>query len=212
MAKQKRAQGATSGFSAPALTQPATFDPLDAPIFDAYKYHQALPDSVRSSLYIRWYWADPQHWIRHKPPAWVFALKWSSFRYCEVQDRQALKLHLLKDDPGVYFFTVRPIELMDEHFPHHVFYVGISNEADSGRALRDRLGDYLPNSLSAIKKRKNVHKFLTLYYEQTWVRFAYVQRASSEIEEAEVKLHGYLAPPVAERDYPPDMKSKKPAF
>jgi hypothetical protein len=194
------------------VPKPATFDPLDAPLHDAYTYHQELPDSVRASLYIRWYWADPIHWTRHKPDLWVFQLQWQEFRYSEVTNRKKLRQHLTKNDPGIYFFTVKPADLLDQRFPHHVFYVGISNEDGSGRPLVDRLGDYLPTSIAAIRKRKKVHKLLTLYYGETWVRFAYVTQPSKELETAEMKLHGYLAPPVAERDYPPDMKPHKPAF
>jgi hypothetical protein len=192
--------------------KPATFDPLDAPLFEAYEFHQSLADSVRADLYQRWYWADPVNWTRHEPPDWVFNLQWKEFRYSEVTDRDKLRQLLTENEPGVYFFTVKPNKLLDQVFPHYVFYVGISNEDGSNRPLRERLFDYLPTSISAIKKRKAIHKFLTLYYGQAWVRYAYVTNTSSELESAEMKLHGYLAPPVAERDFPPDMKAKKPAF
>ena len=130
--KAKKTAGAAPKQPSSQTLLPATFDPLDAPIIDAYNYHQSLPDNVRAGLYIRWYWADPTHWTRHKPPAWVFGLKWSTFRYSEVTDRKTLRQHLREDDPGVYFFTVRPSELLD-----HIFLTMSSTWVSQMKMVRD---------------------------------------------------------------------------
>lgn len=195
-----------------ATEKPVTFDPVDAPLWEAFDYYQQMPDSVRAAHYLRWYWADPKHWERHSPAKWVFDLTWQEFRYSDVKDRRDLRSVVGGDLPGIYIFTVRPKDLISGLFPNHVFYVGISGEGDSERSLNDRLGDYLPCSMSKVRQRKNVHKLLMLYYSSAWVRFAYVDKPSREVEEAEVALHGYLAPPVPERDFPVDMKPLKPAF
>ncbi len=192
--------------------KPVTFDPVDAPLWDAFDYYQSLPDDVRASVYLRWFWADPKNWERHLPKKWVLDLSWQEFRYSDVTDRKALKQVIQADTPGIYLFLVRPSALIDKLFPQFVYYVGISNQGDSKRPLSERLADYLPVSIAKVRKRKNVHKLLRLYYLSTWVRFAHVNRPSTELEEAEVALHGYLAPPVPDRDYPPDMKHLKPAF
>ena len=156
-----------------------TFDPVDAPLREAFDYYQALPDDVRSAVYLRWFWADPKNWERHNPPKWIHDLEWKEFKYSDAVSRELLNGFVDQSKPGIYFFTVRPKVLLNKMFPHYTFYVGISNEGDSGRTLVDRLADYLPTHISQIKKRKPVHKLLRLYYENAWVYYAYVSQSSS---------------------------------
>lgn len=191
--------------------QPATFDPLDAPLWEGYVYYQSLADVIRASSYQHVFWVDPKHWIRHKPPAWIFKLEWKTYRYSEIDSMAKLRTTVAKPIPGIYIFSVRP-EKPVNGFPNFALYVGISNINDSKRPVRDRLGDYLPNRIKTIRKRKNIHRMLCLYFHYLWVHFAYVKKPSATIMQVEKTLHGYLAPPVADEAFPVDMKHLKPAF
>lgn len=190
---------------------PATFDPLDAPLWEGHGYFQSLKDAVRADAYQHLFWVDPMHWKRHKPPLWVFKLKWNTYRYSQIDTVEKLKAVATEDVPGIYIFSVSP-ELPVIKFPNYALYLGISNVRRSGRSVRERLEDYLPTRVSAIKKRRNVHRMICLYLPDLWVHFAYVDRSSSVLERVEKTLTGYLAPPVAEEAYPVDMKSRRPAW
>lgn len=191
--------------------RPATFDPLDAPLWEGHKYFQSLADVVRSGSYQHHFWVDPKHWQRHNPPKWVFKLKWRTYRYSKVDTVEKLKLVATKSIPGIYIFAVRP-DFLISGFPNYALYVGISNAHDSRRPVRERLEDYLPTRIAAIRKRMKIHRMFCLYMADLWVHFAYVDKPSATLMKAERKLHGYLAPPVADEAYPTDMKHLKPAF
>ena len=191
--------------------KPATFDPLDAPLWEGYDYFQSLPNVVRGVSYKYHVWVDPMHWKRHKPPKWVFDLKWKAYRYSEIDTVTKLKAVATEDRPGVYIFSVAPDSRV-AGFPSYALYVGISNVNESGRSVRERLADYLPTNISNIKKRGNIHRMACMYYRVLWVHFAYVNKSSHALKKMETTLHGYLAPPVADKAYPVDMKPYKPAF
>lgn len=189
----------------------ATFDPLDAPLWQGHQYFQGLADVTRAKQYQHTFWVDPKHWHRHKPALWVFNLQWTTYRYSEIDTPAKLRAVATETIPGIYIFSVRP-EVYVMGFPNYVLYVGISNVNDSGRPLRRRLEDYLPSRISAIKKRVNIHRMLCLYLPNLWVHFAYVDKPSSVLVKTEKKLHGYLSPPVADAAYPVEMKKLKPSF
>lgn len=189
----------------------ATFDLLDAPLWDAYKQYQNLPDDVRAKLYQHTFWIDPKHWERHKPPLWVFNLEWHTYRYSEVDTVQKLKAVAKEDVPGIYLFSIRPDHLVGE-FPCYALYIGISNVNNSGRFVWQRLADYLPDRMSQIKKRNHVHRMIAWYFGALWVHFAYVSKPSAALLNAEEALHGYIAPPVSPKAYPVDMKPGKSSF
>jgi len=191
---------------------PITLDFMDAPIWEAFDNHQALPDHLRAKLYQVRFWADPKLWNKHKPRSWVFSLQWHQFQYSRVKSREDLRQLIQDNSPGIYCFVIMPDQMIDGLHPQYVMYVGISNQGDSQRSLKDRIADYLPCYMSKIKKRKSVHRFLTYYYPSIWVKYAFVANPSKDLEAAEKELHGYLAPPVGDRDYPIDMKPYKPAF
>lgn len=191
--------------------KPATFDPLDAPLWESYEFFQSLADAVRAGLYQHLFWVDPKHWQRHKPPRWVYRLKWKTYRYSQVDSNQKLQAVATEDRPGIYIFSVRPDHPVNG-FPSFALYLGISNRNDSRRPVRERLSDYLPTRVTAIKKRSNIHRMLCLYLGEIWVHFAYVDKPSKTLMRAEKTLHGYLSPPVADEAYPVDMKKLKPAF
>lgn len=192
-------------------TKPVTFDPLDAPLWEAFSYYQTLPADVRAKLYQHVIWTDPKNWRKNNPPPWVHKLKWKVFRYADVDTSNKLEKIVSDTVPGIYIFSIYP-DATITGFPVLALYVGISNENESGRALRERLKEYLPSRMSEIRKRKNIHKMLRLYFHHVWVYFAYVRKPSKMLRKAEQNLHGYLAPPAADRDYPVDMKPFKPAF
>lgn len=191
--------------------KPATFDPLDAPLWEGHDYFQSLADAARSDSYQHLFWVDPKHWQRHKPPGWVFELKWNTYRYSRVDTVEKLRAVATEDMPGIYIFSVRP-DLRVSGFPSFALYLGISNVHNSGRFVRERLQDYLPTRVTAIKKRTNIHRMICLYLSDLWVHFAYVDKPSATLMKVEKKLTGYLAPPVADEAYPVDMKPFKPAF
>lgn len=193
------------------FARPATFDPLDAPLWEGHEYFQSLPNVTRAPSYQHVFWVDPKHWKRHKPPNWVFQLKWKTYRYSKVNTVAKLREVATKNVPGIYVFSVRP-ELPVSGFPIYALYVGISNANDSGRPIRERLADYLPTRISTIRKRSNIHRMACLYFNALWVHFAYVNKSSLSLRKAEKSLHGYLAPPVADEAYPVDMKPFKKAF
>lgn len=189
----------------------ATFDPFDASLGDAYGYYQGLADGVRFSCYQHEFMIDPQSWLKYEPPAWVFSLNWREYRYATIQQRNDLDVLIPEDDPGIYIFYTRANRLI-YHFPQFAFYVGISNERNSQRPLRERLKDYLPTALNMIRKRRNVHRMLQLYYEHIWVAFALSSESSVVLEDVEEKLHGYMYPCFNRRDFPADIKRQQQAF
>lgn len=193
------------------IVKQATFDPLDAPLWEAHEYIQNLPDSLRADHYQHKFWIDPKHWKRHIPKSWVLKLKWNTYRYSDIDTVQKLREVAKKNVPGIYLFSIRPEHLVRE-FPCYTLYIGISNANDSGRFLWQRLADYLPTRISKIRKRQHIHRMICLYFRCLWVHFAYVSRSSATILEAEKTLHGYLAPPVGGQAYPIEMKPRKPAF
>lgn len=189
----------------------ATFDPLDAPLWEGYELYQSMGNSVRADSYQHLFWVDPKHWQRHKPPEWVFRLKWRAYQYSTIDTVAKLRAVAKRNVPGIYIFSVRPDRRV-RGFPCYALYVGISNATGTRRPLWRRLAKYLPRRISAIRKRRNIHRMTCLYFPFLWVHFAYVDRPSNILIEVEKKLHGYLAPPVADAAYPVDMKPHKPAF
>jgi hypothetical protein len=186
-----------------------TFDLFDATLGDAYGYFQGLQPEARFTCYRREFSVDPQSWDQYAPPDWVHDLDWREYRYADIQLREDLNRVIPEDDPGIYIFYARANRLI-YHFPQFAFYVGISNERNSQRPLRERLKDYLPTALNAIRKRNNVHRML--YYGQIWVAFALSTAPSAELEVVEERLHGFIHPCFGRRDFPPDIKQQQQAF
>jgi hypothetical protein len=129
----------------------ATFDLFDAPLgdmnlSDVYGSYQALSHDQRFPPYRREFSVDPQNWVQYEPPGWVFELNWREYRYADVQEREDLQLEIPEDEPGIYVFYARPNKLV-HRFPQFAFYIGISNEHNSQRPLRERLKQYIPATL-----------------------------------------------------------------
>jgi hypothetical protein len=189
----------------------ATFDPFDATLGDAYSYYQKLAAGARFASYRQEFSTDPQNWKKHEPPAWVFALKWREYRYADVQRREDLHPIIPENKPGIYIFYARPDRLI-HRFPQFAFYIGISNERGSQRPLRERLKEYVPAALPTIKKRKNVHRMLQMYYGQIWVAFALTSASPASLRRIEMQLHGFVHPCFARRDFPVGIKQQQQAF
>jgi hypothetical protein len=189
----------------------ATFDPFDAALGADYGKYQALPAEVRFKFYRLEFLIDPQNWAQYEPPDWVFALNWREYRYADIQQREDLYSVIPEDEPGIYVFYARPDRVV-YRFPQFAFYVGISNERGSQRPLRERLKEYVPTALPAIRKRKNVHRMLQMYYGQIWVAFALTSVSSAKLRQVEAQLHGFVHPCFARRDFPLGIKQQQQAF
>lgn len=189
----------------------ATFDILDAAIPDEYSEWLGRSDELRFMPYRRTFLTDPVYWTRHRPDDWVFQLQWREFRYQEASSPQYLDQLIQSDDPGIYIFYVRP-DVFLYHFPRFAFYIGISNEHGSNRPLRERLKDYLPSRVKSKKKRDNIDQMLQMYYGVLWIAYALASHPSTELMEMESKLHGFIFPCYARRDYPSDIKTQQKRF
>lgn len=188
-----------------------TLDILDASIPHVFSEWQAHNDEVRFAHYQETVRTDPTFWVRHRPAEWAFALPWAEFRYADVKDGKALKQVIKSDLPGIYIFYVRP-ETILHRFPQFALYVGISNERNSKRPLRNRLNDYLPASVAKKKRREHIDRMLKLYYGVLWVAYAVTDRPSIDLETLEMNLHGFLYPRYARRDFPIDIKTQQKRF
>jgi hypothetical protein len=190
---------------------PVTFDLLDASIPAKFEQWQSYHDEERWPHYRETFSTDPVLWKRHEPPTWAFSLSWAEFRYASVKGTGHLDELIGSDSPGLYIFYVRPDSTIF-HFPRFALYVGISNEGDSGRPLRQRLKDYLPERISQKKKREQIDRMLRLYYGALWVAYTLSDRPSTELELLEQKLHGFIYPPYDRRDFPVDIKTQQKRF
>ena len=189
----------------------ATFDVLDAAIPSDFRRWQNYPDDVRFMPYRKSFLTDPVYWVRHKPLDWAFVLAWSEFRYSDVTTPADVDNRIQSDEPGLYIFYIRPEQVLFR-FPQFAFYVGISNERGSERPLRERLKDYLPTRIVAKLKRDNIDQMLQMYYGVLWVAYALTTRPSNELKELETKLHGFIYPCYARRDYPDDIQTQQRRF
>jgi hypothetical protein len=169
---------------------PITLDILDASIPDEFNKWQNHSDEVRFAHYQETIRTDPTHWQRHCPDEWAFNLTWVEFRYADVSDSASLRRVINSESPGIYIFYIRPQRALNG-FPRIALYVGISNEGDSQRPLRDRLVDYLPARVANKPRREHIDRMLKLYYGVLWVSYALSQRPSKELEALEMKLHGF---------------------
>lgn len=154
---------------------------------------------------------DPVMWERYEPPTWAYALSWSEFKYEAIARAAQLDREIKSDLPGLYIFYIRPTNPLNG-FPKLPLYIGISNERDSRRPLRDRLKDYLPARVATKKKRQNIDRMLRQYYGVLWVTYCLIDKASVDLSALETKLHGFMHPTVGRRDFPVEVKTQQKAF
>lgn len=185
-----------------------TYDPLDAPLGEAFQYYQRMPDSDRGHFYKRNVIVDPRNWLDYQPPTWAWQLNWNEYKYSEIQERRDLDDEITSTKCGFYIFYIRPQQLFLNRFPQLALYIGIA----SGQPLVERLKDYLPRTISAIRKRDNIHKMLRLYYDAVWVSYATTDAHEKDIKALEKTLHGFLCPGVAEAAHPAGIKKQMRSF
>jgi hypothetical protein len=188
-----------------------TLDPLDMQIADAYEHWQSLPDSVRFTNYFFKSSTDPKRWLRNPPQGWEKQLVWSEILYKDLSSPADIDAHITSSEPGLYIFFVKP-EFQIRNLPVHVLYVGMAGTTDPQTALRDRLRAYLPTRIASIKKRKNVHRMLMLFYPFIYVATATCNRTSNEIGQLEKKLYDYLWPMFTDDDFQPEVKAEQQAW
>ena len=195
------------------MSKRATVDIIDAsiPLPDEFDRWRKYPDAVRFKAYMRSFSTDPVLWHRHTPDEWAFDLTWNEYRYAEVISPAQVDTTIGSDDPGLYMFYVRPERTLCS-FPRFPFYVGISNERNSNRSLRDRLKDYLPTHITQRLKRDNIDQMLQMYYGVLWVAYALAPRPGAELAELEKKLHGFVYPCYNRRDFPGDILTQRRRF
>lgn len=193
------------------MIERATLDIIDAAIPSDFRRWQARKDEIRFLPYRKSFLTDPVYWVRHKPRDWAFALNWSEFRYSDITTPADIDSRIQSDEPGLYIFYVRPDELMFR-FPQFALYVGISNERGSNRPLRERLKDYLPTRIAGKLKRDNIDQMVQMYYGVLWIAYSLTSRSSNELVDLETKLHGFIYPCYARRDYPDDIRTQQRRF
>lgn len=188
-----------------------TLDPLDMSIADAHAHWQSLPNSVRFTNYFFKASTDPKRWEDNVPADWEKLLTWSEFRYKDVTTQEHVNTSISSAQSGVYVFYIRP-DFQIGVLPSHVLYVGMAGATESGRPLRERLGDYLPSRVAGIRKRKNVHRMLMLFHPVIYVLFATSDKSGKEIHALEKKLYDYLWPMFTDDDFQPETKAEQQAW
>ncbi|MBK8099839.1 MAG: hypothetical protein IPK26_22265 [Planctomycetes bacterium] len=184
----------------------STLDLLDADLRQGHVKHMSMDDDVHWKTYRQSLVISPKYWQDYQA-----ALQSQTFRWTEVK-YTLLHSHLSTMNaklPGLYLFVVRPGFLI-QSLPQFVFYVGISGEHGSLRPLRQRLKDYL--SLEQVRKRKNVHKNLQLYYPVVYVVYTLLRLSHAKLESLEEAMHGYFYPWAGRRDFPVPIKNAQKAW
>jgi len=187
----------------------STLDPLDSELRSASGRYSAALANDRQKFFSRTFQADPVEWQNREKYFSSQKFQWIEFRYRDVVSSNDLDTRIPSDSPGLYIFSVRPDYLV-AGFPHFALYSGISNDRDSNRPLRERLKDYF--RLNTVKKRKNVHQMLQLYYPHIWVTCTLLKWSTRKLKELETNLHEYLGVPFATQAYSPESKSARNAW
>jgi hypothetical protein len=148
--------------------------------------------------------------------------KWSEAKFNEIDttllnwelpfkysDRPNLDTIISEEHIGIYVMYVQPQNTI-LGMPKYVMNVGIAGEDGSERSLKDRLKDYY--QLSSIKKRTNIHRFLSIYYENVYIVYSYFKGDHTELERIEKKLHEFFYPIFNIRDFEPETKNARKAW
>jgi hypothetical protein len=185
-----------------------TLDILDKDLSTKANYYGSLPKEVRFRFLREEFLMDSSYWDKYHPLVDKHTLVWNEFKYSDINKPDSIDKLILTDDIGVYIFIIRGQNLYLD-MPKYVFYVGISGEGGSARPLRTRLKDYF--KLETVKKRKKVHRMLSMYHPNVYVKYATTKMAHTDLEELEVNLHGFFYPICNERDFPIELKQERQA-
>lgn len=186
-----------------------TLDILDSELRAGYKRYSSATAIDQQLFFSRNIQVDPVQWEKLKAYFSSHHFQWADFRYCEVVDHNDLDGRIQSDSPGLYIFSAKP-EVLVAGFPSFALYAGISNDHNSNRPLRERLKDYF--RLNTVKKRRNVHQMLQLYYPNIWVSYTLLNWSTLQLKELEANLHEYLGVPFGTQAYTPESKSAHNAW
>ena len=185
-----------------------TLDILDKELSTKANYYSGLPKEVRFRFLREEFLMDSSYWDKYHTLIDKHKLTWDEFKYSDINKPDSIDKIITNDDIGVYIFIIRGKDLFLD-MPKYVFYVGIAGEGGSNRPLKERLKDYF--RLETIKKRKKVHRMLSMYHPNVYVKYATTTMPYKDLEELEVNLHGYFYPICNERDFPIELKEEREA-
>ncbi len=187
----------------------ATLDILDAELRRGYVRYSAAEPADRIKFYRREFLCDPTNWTPLYTLISQHTFGWQEFRFRDAVSNNDLDTRIPSADPGMYIFYVRPVNLV-YRFPQLALYVGISNATGSGRALRERLKDYM--NFERVLKRQNVHQMLQLYYDHIWVAFSHLSLSAAQMRELETQIHDFLGPPFGRSAYSLEIRAAQNAW
>jgi hypothetical protein len=187
----------------------ATLDILDAALRRGYARYSAAAPVDRIKFYRREFLCDPTTWTPLYTLISQHTFGWQEFRFRDAVANNDLETRIPSAAPGMYIFYVRPENLV-YHFPQLALYVGISNATGSGRALRERLKDYM--NFERVLKRQNVHQMLQLYYDHIWVAFSHLSLPAAQMRDLETHIHDFLGPPFGRSAYSLEIRAAQNAW
>lgn len=185
-----------------------TIDILDKELTRTTNYYASLTKEVRFRFLREEFLLDKHYWDKYYGLLSKVKFSWNEFKYTDITSTSMIDTLITTDDIGVYVFIIRGENLILEA-PKFIFYVGIAGERDSKRPLRSRLKDYFYTS---VKKRKQVHRLLSMYHKNVYVSYSTMKVTSKRLSNIEKYLHGFFYPVCNERDFPVEIKTLRKAF
>jgi hypothetical protein len=67
-------------------------------------------------------------------------------------------------------------------------------------------------NLEVVRKRKNIHQALQLYYENVWVAFSLLSLPAAQMRALETHIHDFLGPPFGKSGYSIGVKGAQNAW
>lgn len=185
-----------------------TIDILDKELTRTTNYYSSLNKEVRFRFLREEFLLDRYYWEKYHKLLSKVKFTWNEFKYTDITSTGMLDTIIPTDDIGVYVFIIKGDNLILDA-PKFIFYVGIAGERNSGRPLRTRLKDYFYTS---VKKRKQVHRLLSMYHKNVYVSYSTMKVSSARLSNIEKCLHGFFYPVCNERDFPVEIKDLRKAF
>jgi len=127
-------------------------------------------------------------------------LKWDRVRFSKAN------LSKIALDPGIYAFVIGSD---DPNLPVHgyVLYIGQTGAKANDRTLRERATEYYQEK--SRPKRMAVFEFLNKWQRCLFFHFAPVDPALADLLTIESTLNDSLMPPYSERDFSPEVRTRK---